>query len=353
MYHQNSTLRAIYATNNIEVVNSYPQTIQILPLMRCNYRCKMCFINEEQLKSGEEISFDALRKLDPILPFVESVYLTGGEPLLYSGFDELTSMASGHGCSIKISTNGSLIEHRFDSIVNNVHELKVSIDAATSQTYKSIRIGGRFEKVINGLVEIAKWKARNRSIYPILKFSFVSMYSNVHELPALIKIAANIGVVSVYAQYMGNKKGKKELIKESLFYHKEYSDEWFLKAMDTAKSLGVEFTCRGLFNQKKENECTAKFSKTKICTEPWRYMVVNANGNVTPCCPSPMVMGNLNDQTFDEIWNNEQYAYLRRKINTGDEPPECANCTNCKIDLSREKTFVGEAAGHDNAAKVH
>lgn len=339
---QNATLREIYATNNVEQVNSYPQQIQILPLLRCNYRCKMCFVNEEQLRNGEEISFDTLRKLEPVLPFVESVYLTGGEPLLYSRFDDLATMVANHGCSVSISTNGSLISQRLDSIVKHVDNLKVSIDAATPETYKDIRIGGNFGNVIKGLLEITKWKIKNRSLTPNLEFSFVAMRSNVHELPALVKLASEIGVTKVIGQYMGNKKQKEELNEESLFNHQEYSDKHFMKAMEVARSLGVNFSCRSLFNEKKNKKCTAaSFSKSTICREPWRYMVLNANGNIAPCCPSPMTMGNLNDNSFDEIWNNEKYQYLRRKINTDSEPPECAKCTNCKMDMTKKETFLG------------
>jgi radical SAM protein with 4Fe4S-binding SPASM domain len=63
-------------------------------------------------------------------------------------------------------------------------------------------------------------------------------------------------------------------------------------------------------------------------------MYVTANGNVLPCCIAPftdaayesIVLGNIFQQTAEEIWNGPQYRAWRRGMLQGCPPDACANC---------------------------
>jgi len=50
---------------------------------------------------------------------------------------------------------------------------------------------------------------------------------------------------------------------------------------------------------------------TEDCGYPWIQAVIRANGDVCSCCQRRHIMGNLNENTFDEIWNGEKYQSLR------------------------------------------
>jgi MoaA/NifB/PqqE/SkfB family radical SAM enzyme len=56
-------------------------------------------------------------------------------------------------------------------------------------------------------------------------------------------------------------------------------------------------------------------SGKKICYNPWTHFEVNnPNGDVTMCCDVPTVLGNVNEQSIEEIWNGEKYQKLRRMM---------------------------------------
>ncbi|TLN14024.1 methyltransferase domain-containing protein, partial [bacterium] len=57
------------------------------------------------------------------------------------------------------------------------------------------------------------------------------------------------------------------------------------------------------------------------CRQPWDHVSFDWNGDVYPCCnPSGITdyrMGNINDSSFEEIWNGPKYEYTRRFCSSG------------------------------------
>ena len=52
-----------------------------------------------------------------------------------------------------------------------------------------------------------------------------------------------------------------------------------------------------------------------ICKHPWAHFEVNnPNGNVTMCCNNDTVLGNVNEQPIDEIWNGEGFTRMRKRM---------------------------------------
>jgi MoaA/NifB/PqqE/SkfB family radical SAM enzyme len=52
-----------------------------------------------------------------------------------------------------------------------------------------------------------------------------------------------------------------------------------------------------------------------ICCNPWTHFEINnPNGDVTMCCDHHEVLGNVNDSSIEEIWNNKAYQAIRRQM---------------------------------------
>lgn len=70
----------------------------------------------------------------------------------------------------------------------------------------------------------------------------------------------------------------------------------------------------------------------KTCGRPFSPdAVVRANGVVHPCCQVlgkdvEATLGNVHDNTFEEIWNGSLYENLREKHRTGNYPDYCKSC---------------------------
>jgi radical SAM protein with 4Fe4S-binding SPASM domain len=61
------------------------------------------------------------------------------------------------------------------------------------------------------------------------------------------------------------------------------------------------------------------------CVLPWDNANVLANGDIKPCCWCRGNIGNLNDASFEDIWNGEKIVELRKNILEGEIHPMCLN----------------------------
>ena len=75
------------------------------------------------------------------------------------------------------------------------------------------------------------------------------------------------------------------------------------------------------------NENTLKSNKA-FCVLPWLHLHVMPDSSVIPCCVSPYNdhYGNVNSEKVEDIWNNERFKDLRKKMIAGELPPGCKHC---------------------------
>ena len=66
---------------------------------------------------------------------------------------------------------------------------------------------------------------------------------------------------------------------------------------------------------------------TPWCVMPWTYLEILTTGDVTPCCASYYLYGNVKDKSVEQIWNDEPIKKLRLEM-FNDELPEA--CNVCK-----------------------
>jgi len=76
-----------------------------------------------------------------------------------------------------------------------------------------------------------------------------------------------------------------------------------------------------------ENKKRLTESKT-FCMMPWIHMHGFADGRVYPCCFGDyhQPLGNLRENTMEEVWNNEQYKELRKNMLNEQPSSVCAKC---------------------------
>ncbi|MCX7016096.1 MAG: radical SAM/SPASM domain-containing protein [Candidatus Sumerlaeota bacterium] len=66
------------------------------------------------------------------------------------------------------------------------------------------------------------------------------------------------------------------------------------------------------------------------CTQPWSTIYVTWNGIVRTCCFSVQPFGDLNQQSFEEIWRGPAYRAFRRAVIEGKVAAGCAECLSGK-----------------------
>jgi radical SAM protein with 4Fe4S-binding SPASM domain len=65
-----------------------------------------------------------------------------------------------------------------------------------------------------------------------------------------------------------------------------------------------------------------------FCMFPWIHLYVNTDGEAYPCCTTlyEYPIGNVREQTINELWNSEKLKEVRKKLLAGERVDGCANC---------------------------
>jgi cyclic pyranopterin phosphate synthase len=175
---------------------------------RCNFRCRYCmpvevfgpgyaFMPREELLTFEEI-VSLARMLVPL--GIEKIRLTGGEPLLRRGLDDLVAMlAAVTGIKdIAITTNGVLLAHHAEALaLAGLNRVTVSLDALDPQIFAKMNgVGAKVERVIAGI------EAARAFGLPVKINSVIQRGVNQGEILPLARWARTAGVDLRYIEYM-------------------------------------------------------------------------------------------------------------------------------------------------------
>lgn len=150
---------------------------------------------------SELLSFEEIARLVRLFRGlgVETVRLTGGEPLLRRGLAELISMIRAEGIDdLALTTNATLLERQAEALHRaGLTRLNVSLDSLNPETFADITRGGDLRRVLRGLEA-----ARAVGIRPIKLNTVVMRGQNDHELPALVDFAFEHGFVPRFIELM-------------------------------------------------------------------------------------------------------------------------------------------------------
>jgi len=132
---------------------------------RCNLRCQYCAacdappeeLTTEEIKAG----LDALWKLG-----TRWITFGGGEPLIRQDIGEIVQYARSRGFQCYLSTNGSLLKSKLESIKPGVQHINLSLDGSET-VHDQVRGKGSYAKAIEAL-ELCKSSGISVSLQCVL-----------------------------------------------------------------------------------------------------------------------------------------------------------------------------------------
>ena len=80
-----------------------------------------------------------------------------------------------------------------------------------------------------------------------------------------------------------------------------------------------------------------KYGKS-FCCAPWNTVWTGSNGDIKFCCASTDVLGNIKNQSIEDIYNNPKAKEIRLQFLKGEKPDGCSSCW--------EKERGGNSIGH-------
>lgn len=339
-----------------EVCCADPFLITVSDTAGCNISCIMCFRNGDH--SGQELramlksprlkkilltpwrnhkkdsvmDFNLFKKLADET-FTKTSVLTlslAGEPFTSPNFERILDVAEAKKVKLVIFTNATLIPKGklLTKLVNNLALLVVSIDAARKKTYESIRRGAKFDRVIDNIRRFNLERNKILTNRPELIFRAVLMRRNIEELADYVRLAMSLEVDGIGACHANI--FRKDLENESLVFHKELANRYLKQAKELIEFFGLSiYDFPPLFSGSQAGSNQPKQEDSRPCIYPWREIFIEANGDVYPCCAPDrkgLLMGNINESSLRDIWNNDRYRKLRCAFKNNNLLVACRNC---------------------------
>jgi MoaA/NifB/PqqE/SkfB family radical SAM enzyme len=317
---------------------SRPCYLQLEATTHCNLACYMC-VRNEVIKRPQHLLFEDFRRaFDQIKP--PRLTLSGaGEPLLNPDLMRMVDYANRHGAATMIPTNGTLLVRPglTEGIVQaGVRTLKISIDAATAQTYAAIRRQDCFDTIIAGIERIAALKKERGHRFPEIRFDVVILKENYAEIPDIIRLARRLNVRAVFfraLQATGIRGPREDEIGQDMDWDALYravqggiAESAHRDVRSNLQDVAHDFQAyRRLYVQH-----DASLSR-QVCLLPWLQCFVSVGGELSPCCATyrneGFSAGNIFAAEFDAVWNGPRMQSIRRQFRNRKNP--FAVCRDC------------------------
>lgn len=278
------------ATGTIEnePIEQIKKTVQLHLTHKCNMRCIHCYMAAGKAMSNElseEQWIIAIENLSKVIRNTEIVF-TGGEPLARKDSINIMRFAKQHGHKVVLFTNGVLIdEDNIFDLSKCVDEIQVSMEGVTKQYYEVVRGKANFDKFINSLNLIKKYRVP-------LTLAVTIIPSNINDIEDnLLNFLEDFDYdkISVRINTKLDKEGYALNLPEESFASSKHIEDIIIKIKN-------ELVQKGYVNEKKYQRNVQFYNCGIGCS-----ITVDSNGEIYPCSKLNIGRGNIVNKDFYEL----------------------------------------------------
>ena len=319
-----------------------PVCVYLETTNRCNLLCTTCPRTYEELEPPADMSWELFTTIVDQIPNLQRAVLHGvGEPMLVKNLPKMVRYLKARGTYVLFNTNGTVLNERNGRalIDAGLDELRVSLDASNAKSYLAVRGKDYFNRILKNVRAFRALQEREGKDRPRVSAWLTGLKETIAELPAFVRVAADIGVREVYLQrlvfFEDDSVGLAR--PDQALYEQMTRDEaaYLEDATALARSYGMTFSASGAASEpgmsRKRHDDGSPWS---LCRRPWTVMYFTANGRALPCCIAPFsqrgyenyTLGDATQQTLQEIWNGAAYGSFRDALLSDTPPAACAHC---------------------------
>jgi len=302
--------------------------------------CDIWLANKQQKEISKDVLERHLRSLDGL--HLQSVVLTGGEPLMHSNLWALCTLLTDRGLKITLLSTGLLLDDHAAEIVRFCDEVIVSLDGGRATHDAIRRVPDAYDRLLAGVRALCA----QATGFPVAARSVIQRL-NYRELPAIAAAARELGVDRL--SFL-----PADVSSEAFNRPQPWTDE---RAADVALSLdeardlehrieafletnAADFESGWIAESPQKMRAIARYYlalngaanfQSPICNAPWVSAVVEADGTVRPCF-FHRPLGHLDEQPLADILNSKRAIAFRRQLDVAADPV-CARCV-CSLYLS-------------------
>lgn len=280
----------------------------VIVTYRCNAKCTMCNRYKEPSRPEEEITVETIRKL----PQMYFTNITGGEPFIREDLKDIVRELYKKSDRIVISTNGFFT----DRIVDLCREfpdvgIRISIEGL-EQTNNEIRgLEDGYNRGYTTLKTLVDMGMKD------VGFGMTVQDKNAPDLVPLYNISDELGMEFATASLHNSFYfvESNNIIEDRLMVAQNFEDlvNRLLESNSPKKWFRAYFN-HGLINY--------IFSQKRLlpCDMSFDTFFVDPFGDVMPCngTKEKLIMGNINTQSWDELWCSQAAEQVRRAVRSCD-----------------------------------
>jgi MoaA/NifB/PqqE/SkfB family radical SAM enzyme len=321
------------------VVGALPRSLYLETTNRCDSKCQTCIRTFATLEPPADLTLDRVRVIAEQFPALDRVVLHGiGEPLLNPQIFDIVSYLKTRVAAVLFNSDaiGLTPARAIRLVESELDEYRVSMDAATAETFRRLRGVDRFERVKTNVAHLVALQRKMDRTTPRVSLWFTASQANVEELPAFVQLAVDLGVAEVYVQRLVFNGLGLATDANALHGRLRGREQALLAQADAlATRHGIAMRASGLTTPlaslQGNNDGARHWAG---CQRPWTLAYVTANGNVLPCCISPwvakdyrgLILGNAFAERFEAIWDGERYQRFRTDFESETPPDPCRGC---------------------------
>ncbi len=312
----------------LHIPEATPRFVQIGLTNVCNLNCRMCMRNYFDI-DRIHMEYETFTRVVDRLEGAETVILVGfGESLLYPRLYEAIAYCKGKGMQVQLTSNGLLLdtdEKIAQLIRSGLDRFTLSMESLRTAN-ESAHHNSRAAKNIERLIQV-KQDLGSRTPRVILQPLLFS--DNTQDIYEMIQWAARTGIDRINVSRL-DVRYLPEIRRPSMEEEQTISREF--ARLRRKHRLRIDFLPDQVFDGWKGflyKHFKFLLQLNTHCFRLQDFVFIDQNDNVFPCCaPQELNMGNMLEQSLQEVWHGEKYRALRKKQ---DAFEFCRHCDFLKV----------------------
>ena len=326
----------------------YPISMEVSPSGSCNHRCLFCAVDYLEYQPRFLDAAVLKERLTELAGLgLKSVMFAGeGEPLLNREIAGIVAHTRAVGVEAALVSNAVLLRDDLArALLPNLTWVKVSCNAGTPETYAAVHRTRPedFERVMANLAAAVRIR-REGGLACTIGIQLLLLPENAHEVAALAALAREIGldylVVKPYSHFDRSRTTR----------YRDIRYEDFRGLAAEVKAFATE-SFDVVFREETMRLWDAAERTYDRCLALPFYSYIDAGGTVWGCKEylgdERFAFGNINEQSFREIWDGPRRAAVTRFVAGELDVRGCR--TNCRLDkMNRWLWDISHPADHAN-----